>query len=465
MAFPSDPLDVTVEIYYDAAWNDITTDVLDRDGKNSITITRGRSNENGRVDASHAALKLNNVNGKYSPRNPNSALFGKIGRNTPLRISYTYSAVTYIRFVGEITAWPSKWDPSGSDVWVQVDAWGIMRRLSQGNPPVRSPLYRTILGDNALAPVAYWPLEDGENATRFASALNGQSALTFRDSPTPGTGISSAGSLPVADFVGTATLTGPGFKPVAISVSTGYIAISFTLGAQDVDGKNQGWDPITVHLQGSSTFSNRIYATILERWNVSLFDQYGMTWGDPPDRASTASTTFNPFDGASHAITLIAQQSGSDIIYQIWADGSSDGPQMTYTDTGGTLGTPIAIEGPLVRDVAWGGFGTTDATGAHLSLGHLVVHDNALALTPETYYQASIGWAGEQAHERIERMCDEESVAVSVTGSESALMGAQRTAAFVDCLEDCATTDRGVLYEQRAAIGLAYRTNSSRYNQ
>lgn len=465
MAFPADALDVAVEIFYDGVWNDITTDVFDRDGNNSITITRGRGNEDGRCTAGHAAMKLNNANGKYSPRKPESVLFGKIGRNTLIRISYTHSAVTYVRFVGEITAWPSRWDPSGSDVWVDLHAWGILRRLGQGGR-VRSALHRTILGDNAVAPVAYWPMEDGTAATRFASAFSDQALLNFRGSPAPGSVGDSAGSLPYADFIGTATLTTSGFNPVSVIIGTGYLQISFVLRATAVDGQNMGWDAITVNLSGSSTFANQIYCTVLNRWNSTVHDEYGITWGDPPDRASTASTGFNPFDGSDHAITLIARQSGSDIVYEIWVDGSNTGAQMTYTDTGGTLGTVRSIDGPKARDISWGGgFGTTNNTGAHLAIGHLAVHDTDGDLEPDTFYQASIGWAGEQAHERVERVGAEETISVQIVGSQSALMGPQRAAVTIDILEDCATTDRGFLFEQRQANGAAFRCNSSRYNQ
>lgn len=70
------------DLLIDRAWSNITPDVYSR---GAVTITRGRADEASRPEPSTCRLTLNNRSGKYSPRNPTSALYGKIGRNTPLR--------------------------------------------------------------------------------------------------------------------------------------------------------------------------------------------------------------------------------------------------------------------------------------------------------------------------------------------------------------------------------------------
>ncbi|MEU5838771.1 carbohydrate binding domain-containing protein [Streptomyces diacarni] len=84
MAFPEDPLGVLVELRAGQEWQDITGDVYTRD---VLSLTGGRADESGRADASTAKLTINNRDGKYSPRNPRSPLYGLIGRNTPVRVS------------------------------------------------------------------------------------------------------------------------------------------------------------------------------------------------------------------------------------------------------------------------------------------------------------------------------------------------------------------------------------------
>src|SRR5690606_4898926 len=60
-----------------------------------------------------------------------------------------------------VSEWPLRWDLSGNDVWLPIEASGPLRRLSQGRGPARSALRRFIVARN---PVAYWPLTDGASA-------------------------------------------------------------------------------------------------------------------------------------------------------------------------------------------------------------------------------------------------------------------------------------------------------------
>lgn len=79
-----------VDLGIDGAWTNISSDVR---YEQQIRITRGRSDWGQQVDASRCQLTLDNNTGNYSARNPNSPYFGKIGRNTPLRVSVGTGAV------------------------------------------------------------------------------------------------------------------------------------------------------------------------------------------------------------------------------------------------------------------------------------------------------------------------------------------------------------------------------------
>ncbi|MFE4397213.1 MULTISPECIES: hypothetical protein [Streptomycetaceae] len=83
MAFPHTPLGLGVDLQIDGIWTDITADVRLGD---RIHIERGRHDEASRCDPAKCSMTLNNPNGKYSPRNAASPLYGRIGRNTPLRV-------------------------------------------------------------------------------------------------------------------------------------------------------------------------------------------------------------------------------------------------------------------------------------------------------------------------------------------------------------------------------------------
>ncbi|MFD9368771.1 hypothetical protein ACFWA6_13855 [Streptomyces sp. NPDC060020] len=84
MAFPQTPIELLAEMQIGGTWTDITADLYRR---SPLTIERGRPDEATRVDPSKATFQLNNRANKYSPRNPRSANYGLIGRNTPVRFS------------------------------------------------------------------------------------------------------------------------------------------------------------------------------------------------------------------------------------------------------------------------------------------------------------------------------------------------------------------------------------------
>lgn len=83
MAFPETPLGARVELDLGDRWEDITPFLAD----DRIVITRGQRDEAPRVDPSTCTLTLNNADGRFTWRNPTGPYYGKIGRNTPVRIS------------------------------------------------------------------------------------------------------------------------------------------------------------------------------------------------------------------------------------------------------------------------------------------------------------------------------------------------------------------------------------------
>ncbi|MFD7994554.1 carbohydrate binding domain-containing protein [Streptomyces mexicanus] len=84
MGFPTDPLGLRGELLVGDTWTDITGDLYTRD---AITHKRGRPYRSNAADPSALSATIRNVDGKYTPRNPEGPYYGKIGRNTPFRIT------------------------------------------------------------------------------------------------------------------------------------------------------------------------------------------------------------------------------------------------------------------------------------------------------------------------------------------------------------------------------------------
>jgi len=105
---------VGLELFVDGAWADITDDLSD-DG---VQITRGRSAEGSRVTPSRMTCQVRNNAGTYSPRNPRSSLFGKIGRNTPVRFWVETGSVRLVQDQG--TQWLCD-DSAGLSITGDID--------------------------------------------------------------------------------------------------------------------------------------------------------------------------------------------------------------------------------------------------------------------------------------------------------------------------------------------------------
>lgn len=73
------PLTITGEILVDGVWQSVSM----REG---VNITRGFNAEGQEAEPGECSVTLDNRDGTYSPRNPLSPLYGKIGRNTPFRL-------------------------------------------------------------------------------------------------------------------------------------------------------------------------------------------------------------------------------------------------------------------------------------------------------------------------------------------------------------------------------------------
>ncbi|MEU6944300.1 hypothetical protein ABZ957_03495 [Streptomyces sp. NPDC046316] len=89
-----------LELFYDGQWNTRTGDVRASAG---VAMARGVKAEGARAEPSSADMLLNNRHGDYSRRNPTSALYDKIGPNTPMRYSVD-AGRPYLLLPGDTTS-------------------------------------------------------------------------------------------------------------------------------------------------------------------------------------------------------------------------------------------------------------------------------------------------------------------------------------------------------------------------
>ncbi|MEU5707872.1 hypothetical protein [Streptomyces flaveolus] len=351
------------------------------------------------------------------------------------------------RFVGEVSAWPSRWDVSGKDVRVTVKAAGVLRRYGQGAKPLDSTLRRRIPSGK---PLAYWPMEDGAEAAQAASAVSGGqplrvSGLSFGGSDYP------AGSNPLPTLGQAASLDGrvPGAKAGGWHVEMVYklgalptveqTMLSLTLGP--------GTGGVAQVLCRVSSAGIRVQGLDSDGNVVAFF-------------VFSDAAAINDFAGVWNRLQIFSAVSGSNAYLNVaWRDVVENTWWNARTTYVGTPGTLTGIKG------SWG----TDFQG--MAIGHLAAWDiggtTAPAAGVTVYESADDGFRGEAAGVRMTRLAAEEGIPVTVYGAvtRQEAMGPQRPETMLALLEEAADVEGGILYERRDRLGLVYRDRASLYSQ
>jgi len=415
MAFPDDPLDITVSVAYEAdplaepsSWTftEITSaDPEDNMVRAPVVITRGRAGEQGSVGPSSCDFDVINPDGVFSPRNVGGANYGRFGRNTPVRVSADPGSGAVVRSTALVASWPPRWTGPDIDDHVPVRANGLLRRLGQGQSPLKSALYRVSLAAN---PVAYWPLEGEGEQTEAPSGLSGQPPIR---------------AVTTFPFV---TASAPAGASSALDMVAAELAISWVV------------------VDKGSTADFQVEFT-------AVSDLGGAT---------------NVLAIQSPAGTFVAGPNTAD------ADGEPHHFSYQFTTNGAAVDLNKYVDGVLITSLP--GFGTSITNSVTLGLyrgGHtsgtvLLSHVAVLVGISASAGRAAAadGYAGEEAAVRFARLCDEESIPNDVASGSSEPMGPQTTKTLLDLLRECEAADEGLIVERRTGE-LGFDTRGSRENQ
>lgn len=343
-----------------------------------------------------------------------------------------------IRFRGVVPSWPTRW--TGPEyASVPVEAKGELRRLGQGSTPLRSAMFRGLTGANRPAPLAYWPCEDEEGATRIASGLSGGEPMTITGAVKLADYSEFSASEPVPTFTtgsisGRVAGTTSNYLRVMalVKVPDNPLSADTTLITLVTSGVAARW-----YLDMSTTGALKLRATT--NFGVSLLDSGWFTLAA---------------NGGQYALGIYLIQNGANVDWQIFSYqvGATQVFVGSATLTATTFGRAL--------NVSIGGYADLGST----AVGHVLVLDNDQFWDMLNYVKA---WTAETAGDRIVRLCGEQGVPLEVVGtpSDTAPMGAQLSATFVGLLQDAETADLGILAEPPDSDGLWYRTHRDLYNQ
>jgi hypothetical protein len=450
---------VQAELYLNGVWTDITSYIMVRDNSGNIAITKGQPNESTLPDKSTCTFLLNNRDGRFSPRNPSGAYYGLIGRNTQFRISVPLNTGKNYRFWGEISEWPQKWDTTGTDIWVEVQASGPFRRLSQGRAPTKSVLYEAFTDGSLGTFQEYWPCEDPVDSTLVVSALVNHSPMTISGAPV----FAAFDQFPTSDPL--PTMTGAQFTGgVAKYDNPTATQVRFLLFIP-ADGAPDGKVICRIAQENSSAttgFWELVYTTgasVLPLGSISLYQLDG-------DGAQLGITLDYPHDvrGKLVRVSIELEESGTSITRALRVLTLGDTEAVSVTDTASLTALTRVLSIDMCPDsiaatVTHQGRGLTNGSVGHVTLQTSItsVTDLGLRFDP----------IGEVAGRRIQRVCSEHAIAFDSIGNldNTEAMGNQTKLKPLDLINEGAAADLGIVYENLNALGVGYRTRESLYNQ
>lgn len=360
--------------------------------------------------------------------------------NVSFVASYNDFEVRVPRFAGEVSEWPADWDITGNDAWVDIEAYGILRRLGEGEELARSAP-RAYIPTSDAGLVAYWPLEDGPLSTSGAPVVGVNSMILTSDlSPTQ-----HFGQGPMGPFLapclklhgGTDRITGWVDSPSG--ASSEWTVDHVRAGGRDTT------TILTIDVQGI------VGVVAARQWLVEFLSASSEVRITAPGGTNWTVSVSDFYDDGAHHFRVFLEQDGADVRWWLDADGTNIGSNVA---AGMTLTNPYSVQ---ILD-------QTNHTNP-FACGHIAVYVGSRPLVD--FATPVLGWPNERALDRMIRLCAENDIPFAYWGDpdDTPLMGPQSVKTVLQLLRECADTDLGSLYETRGTIGLAYRARATVYNQ
>ncbi|MCT2591155.1 hypothetical protein LHJ74_14770 [Streptomyces sp. N2-109] len=356
----------------------------------------------------------------------------------------------YRRIRAEVPAWPTRWTTGGLDVWTEVEAAGITRRLGQGAAPLQSTLRRRIPSG---LPLAYWPMEEGTDATVAYSPIEGVPAMHA-----PRMTWAADSSLPGSDALPTLGDSSLLYARVPRAAADGWhVELVYKLETLPTTRRTM----LEVNLVGS-TVSTVLVLIDSGQIRLELHDVDGTVLGAASLTDAGALADFVGVWNRLRIFTAVDPGSGDTYFHISWRDVITDISWYVRWPLSTDAGRVVSIDGD------WG----SDLNG--MAIGHLAVFDipgtfGAGHSVPNVsiYDSADEAFAGERTWHRLRRLAEEEDLPLIYSGDfyESQQVGPQQIDTVLTNVQAAADVDGGMLIEQRETLGMAYRARDTLYNQ
>lgn len=407
------------------AWTEVTDYLRHQD---RVVISFGRDSEGQFSAPATMRLALNSDDGRFMPGMATGANYPYVQLGTPIEWYVNPGNGWYERFSGFVSSWSPRWDLTGTQTIVDVQASGVSRRIGQGAAE-RTPIERAI---HETAPEAYWTLGDGSDATFAGSAVGGYpmtvqlgtvefAAFTDLnpDMPTP--------DLDAGSLVGTVT---------GVSSDAWHVELFLRSDAYNTSAVSR------IYLSGGTI--DRLFFS-LQNGDASAGTVFVVDRDENVIGAIALPLLSQAaFLGDWHHYAITIEQSGTSVRVRSYMNGVlSD----TATMASETLGSPSQVL--LGHNIG------TPTSAAHLAIGSTV--------TFSTAFDAADEFDGETTATRFARVCAQESVVYTVDTGTTSSMGPQRAGSTLDELREVEAVEHGMVTDYRFGSRLIPR--SARYNR
>lgn len=427
-------------------WTDITKDVRHVPG---ISVRLGRADEASTSQPAQCSMVLTNTNGKYS-LGGQSPRYPFVRRSMPIRVQIDPADGSGFRsaFLGYADGFTPKWDDlHGKIPVVELSASGTLRRLAQGNSPIQSAFRREMTNSSTV--VAYWPMEEGKNAT-YAPAVRGGSPMTFAGTPdwTASDDFNCSEPLPFAKDAHFNCDVYP-------YEDTGQNQARFLLLMPEAEDFPDGLVLAHFHTTGSIARWDITYEVFNGFPAMGLFRYY-----DSGEQEGSDIIGFG-INAIPGRMSLELRQDGNDIV---WRMGHKDAFQE---------GSGAGYFEATIPDETVGVFSHIELN-PHSNLGdvvfgHVTIENEINSLFTAT--DALVAHVGDRPAAlddsgRIQRLCDQYNLPLTIYGNQEPFymydeLGPQLPEPILDLLHECETADQGQLWDGRDP-GLSYTTRRRR---
>lgn len=346
------------------------------------------------------------------------------------------------RFSGELVSITTTQDISGNDIYANVQAADVTRRLGRDDV-VKSALSHYF---DAFTSTGYWKCEDGTGATSLANSVargvNGEiTDVQF----------GTASDLPASAGTITVNSTSTRIKLTAkTSSATSYACFNWAMKMASVPGSSVTLFNLLLLGGSIGTINFSVTATT---YAIAAYDLDNALITS----SSTAWTTETP-PNVWNLFRIQLSQSGGNVNLDLGWYHPGDNVLVGITT--------LTFAGTVGRFNTMSHVGATNNVGtqfAHFFMGQFFL-DN----TEAGYVQSASAFDGERAAARAERVGLENDIVVRVIGDTefSEIMGPQPIDIPLNILTQCAETEAGTcLYPDRNSTDLVMRTHRSLLNQ